>query len=140
MAESTAKLIEGADLDVVLQEPLKKSFEMTEKAQESRSKLQAFRKDSTLLVEEIKNFKDHLDQPREEIAKLIQEKKEQDKLVGPSLKIEVLCEGPSTLEMTGLPRSGKATLVEKFGSDDQVKGNNSFSFICFWENYYSSSI
>ncbi|KAK4268264.1 hypothetical protein QN277_024945 [Acacia crassicarpa] len=142
------KLTEGAVLDVVFQESLKKTMEMMEKAQESRSKLQAFRsttlKDSTLLVEEINNFKDDLDQPREEIAKLIQEKEEGDKLVGNSLKMEVLKDGASPLEFTaGRPRSGrsgKATLVGKFGSDDQVKGNNSFSFISFWENYYSSSI
>ncbi|KAI9108179.1 hypothetical protein K1719_021052 [Acacia pycnantha] len=85
-------------------------MEMMEKAQESRSKLQEFRSttlmDSTLVDEEIKNFKDDLDQPREEIAQLIQEKEEGDKLVGKSLK-ETLKDGASTLELTGLPRSRK---------------------------------
>ncbi|KAI9077232.1 hypothetical protein K1719_040803 [Acacia pycnantha] len=98
--ENKRKLIEGADLDVVFQEPLKKTMEMME----------------------------------EEIAKLIQEKEERDKLVAKSLnpefivgieeepllrlKMEVLKDGASTLELMGLPRSGKVTLVGKFGSDD----------------------
>lgn len=195
MAEG-AKLIEGADLAVSFQELLKKIIEMIEKAHKSRFRLQIFRltlKDSTSLVEDIKNLNDHLDQPREEIEKLIQEKDAGDELVGKSrkirfwkflvkylsfssrgennkmvtdvketlkevreilktmskdnseheitcsppqnteivigmeepwlrLKMEVLKDGASTLELTGLPGSGKTTLARKLCSDDQVKG------------------
>ncbi|KAK4263227.1 hypothetical protein QN277_028671 [Acacia crassicarpa] len=172
MAEG-AKLIEGADLAVSFQELLKKIIEMIKKAQKSRFRLQIFRlilKDSTSLVEDIKHLNDHFDQPREEIEKLIQEKKAGHELVGSQsrkirfwkflvkclsfnmvravketlkevreilkdnsrheitcspaqnteiaigmeepwlrLKMEVLKDGASTLELTGLPGSGKTT-------------------------------
>ncbi|KAK4262258.1 hypothetical protein QN277_027840 [Acacia crassicarpa] len=85
-----AKLMEGADLVVSFQKLLKKINEMIEKAHKKRSRLQIFRlilKDSTSLVEDIKNLNDHLDRPRKEIEKLIQEKEAGDELVGKSRKI-----------------------------------------------------
>ncbi|KAK4262262.1 hypothetical protein QN277_027844 [Acacia crassicarpa] len=206
MAEG-AKLIEGADLAVSFQELLKKIVGMIEKAHKSRFRLQIFRlalKDSTSLVEDIKYLNDKLDQPREEIEKLIQEKKAGNVLVRKSrkihfwkflvkclsfnsrgennkmvrdlketlkevreilktmskdnshhvitcsppqntdivigmeepwlrLKMEVLKGGASTLELTGLPGSGKTTLARKLCSDDQVKGKfmNHILFVTF---------
>ncbi|KAI9088976.1 hypothetical protein K1719_029255 [Acacia pycnantha] len=82
-----AKLIEGADLAVSFRELLKKINEMIEEAHKSRSRLQIFRltlKDSNALVEDIKNLNDHLDQPGEEIEKLIQEKEAGDGIIGDS--------------------------------------------------------